>query len=133
MITLLDTNVLAALVIGDHVHHDAAERWLTGQLKDSFASCPMTQATLVRLLIRKGQDAQTCRLVLTQLGQHPRHQFWPDDLSLRDVRLTGVIGHRQVSDAYLAALARARGARLASFDWGMAALHSDVVDLVPTG
>lgn len=46
--------------------------------------------------------------------------------------MAGVIGHRQVADAYLAGLARARGGRLATFDAGLAALHPDVAELVPT-
>lgn len=45
--------------------------------------------------------------------------------------MAGVIGHRQVTDAYLAQLARAHDGRLASFDQGLAKLHSDVVDLIP--
>ena len=43
----------------------------------------------------------------------------------------GIIGHRQVTDAYLAQLARARGSRLATFDQAMAKLHDDVADLIP--
>jgi predicted nucleic acid-binding protein len=46
--------------------------------------------------------------------------------------MTGVIGHRQVTDAYLAHLARTRNGRLATFDQGLAKTHPDVVDLVPT-
>jgi uncharacterized protein len=61
----------------------------------------------------------------------PRHEFWPDDAAFDSVSLTGVIGHRQVPDAYLAHLARARGGRLATFDQGLAKLHADVADLVP--
>jgi predicted nucleic acid-binding protein len=45
--------------------------------------------------------------------------------------MDGVIGHRQVTDAYLAQLARQHNARLATFDAGLAALHSDVADLIP--
>jgi uncharacterized protein len=37
-----------------------------------------------------------------------------------------VLGHRQVTDAYLAALARHHHGKLATFDKGLAALHSDV-------
>ncbi len=29
MTTLLDANVLVALVVADHVHHDPAEDWLS--------------------------------------------------------------------------------------------------------
>jgi predicted nucleic acid-binding protein len=48
-----------------------------------------------------------------------------------EVPCEGIIGHRQVTDAYLAQLARARGARIATFDRGMAKLHRDVAELIP--
>jgi hypothetical protein len=36
-----------------------------------------------------------------------------------------------VTDAYLAELARARQAKLATFDQGLAKLHHDIAELVP--
>jgi len=63
----------------------------------------------------------------------PRHEFWPDDVPYTDVPVQGIVGHRQVTDAYLAQLARSRGARLATFDDAMAKLHHDVADLVRLG
>lgn len=132
MTTLLDANVLIALVVADHVHHSAADAWLAGT-DDAFATCPITEGSLVRLLLREGQSAATAQAVVTALAESPRHEFWADDLPYRDVPLAGVIGHRQVTDAYLAQLARARKSRLASFDQGLATLQHDVVDLVPTG
>lgn len=131
MRTLLDGNVLVALMVVDHVHHDAAESWFEA-LEDSFATCPITQGTLVRLLLREGQTADVAKDLVTALAADARHEFWPDHIPFGDVSLKGVIGHRQVTDAYLAQLARVHDGRLASFDQGMAHLHSDVVDLVPT-
>jgi uncharacterized protein len=127
---LLDANVLIALVVTDHVHHDAAEVWLGGA-NHPFATCPITEGSLVRLLVRQGQSAETARAVLAELASDPRHEFWPDSLSYAEVPLAGVIGHRQVTDAYLAQLTRVHNGRLATFDQGLAKLH-DVVDLVPT-
>ncbi|WP_322763320.1 TA system VapC family ribonuclease toxin [Frankia sp. Cr2] len=114
-----------------HVHHDTAETWLAGNT-DRFATCPITEGNLVRLLIRHGQSAQTATAVVSALTSDPRHEFWPDEVSYRAVSMTGVIGHRQVTDAYLAQLARVRDGRLASFDQGLAKLHDDVVDLIRT-
>ena len=131
MITLLDANVLIALVVSDHVHHDAAESWFAG-LDDSFATCPITQGSLVRLLIRQGQNAEEARALVIALTHSPRHEFWPDSVSFTDVELHGVIGHRQVTDGYLAQLARANRGRLATFDRGLVALHPDIAELVPT-
>lgn len=131
MTTLLDANVLIALVVEDHVHHDAAEAWLADGT-GTIATCPITQGSLVRLLLREGQSAQTAATVVSSLMALPRHEFWPDDAAFDVVPLDGVIGHRQVTDAYLAHLARARGGRLATFDQGLAKLHGDIAELVPT-
>ena len=44
--------------------------------------------------------------------------------------LRGLVGHRQVTDAYLAARARTAGGRVATLDRGLAALHAEVVELI---
>jgi len=45
------------------------------------------------------------------------HQFWSDDISLRDVlRPDVVLAHAQTTDAYLLALAVHKGGKLASLD-----------------
>jgi len=128
---LLDANVLIALVVDDHVHHVAAENWFAG-LSGNFATCPVPQGSLMRLLLREGQSAAAARAVVNQTAANPRHDFWPDDVPYTDVPVQGIVGHRQVTDAYLAQLARSRKARLATFDQAMAKLHHDVADLVAT-
>jgi hypothetical protein len=127
---LLDANVLIALIVDDHVYHAAAENWFAG-INGNFATCPITQGSLMRLLIREGQPAAAARAVLSGTIAHPRHKFWPDDVPYTDVPVQGIIGHRQVTDAYLAQLARAHRSRLATFDQAMAKLHDDVAELVP--
>jgi uncharacterized protein len=119
----------AAELIADHVHHTAAENWFA-DTSGSFATCPMTQGRLTRLLIREGQPAAAARAVLRQTTASPRHEFWPDDIPYTDVPVQGIIGHRQVTDAYLAQLARSHQGRLATFDQALAKLHHDVTDLV---
>lgn len=131
MTTLLDANILISLVVSDHIHHDAAERWLSATSTE-FATCPITQGSLVRFLVREGQTARAARDILTAIESDTRHEFWPDSVSFSEVELAGVIGHRQVTDAYLAQLARTRSGRLATFDQGLAQLHKDVAELVPT-
>ena len=42
MTALLDANVLIALVVTEHVHHDAAAEWLS-TFDPGFATCPITQ------------------------------------------------------------------------------------------
>lgn len=131
MSALLDSNVLIALAVEEHVHHAAAHSWLAGH-PGPFASCPVTQGALLRMVIRTGATAAQAQRLLGAATADARHEFWPDDLGYADVRLDGVLGHRQVTDAYLAALARRRGGRLVTFDGGLAALHADVSQVVPT-
>jgi uncharacterized protein len=127
---LLDANVLIALVVAEHVHHDAALDWLSAS-DAGFATCPLTQGSLVRFLVRTGQSAAAARDVVSAVESANRHEFWPDSISFADVKVGGVVGHRQVTDAYLAQLARSRKGQLATLDSGLAHLHSDVVVLVP--
>jgi uncharacterized protein len=127
---LLDANVLIALVVADHVHHSSAESWLADSDKP-FATCPSTQGSLIRLLVRGGQPASTAQAILAAFAEDDRHEFWTDEMSYSDVSLAGVIGHRQVTDAYLAQLARKRNGRLVTFDQGLAKTHTDIAELVP--
>ncbi|MCV7281736.1 PIN domain-containing protein [Mycolicibacterium flavescens] len=129
MTTLLDANVLIALVVADHVHHDRAVEWLAAG-DFAFATCPITEGSLTRFLVRAGQPVTAAREVIKTLAAAERHAFWPDSLSYSDLDPTGVVGHRQVTDAYLAALARSRKGQLATFDEGLAQLHRDVAVLV---
>ena len=93
---LLDANVLIALVVDDHVHHGHAEAWFAAS-GTGFATCPITQGSLMRLLIREGQTAEAARSVLQEITSSPQHEFWPGNASYRDIPVAGIIGHRQVT------------------------------------
>jgi uncharacterized protein len=120
--------VLIAVVAADH--DEIADAWMAG-LEESFATCPIEQGALLRLLLRHGTTAEQGVKVLSGLTSQPAHECWPDELRYGDVSLAGVMGHRQVTDAYLAALARRRRGLLATFDGGLAALHADATVLLP--
>ena len=128
---LLDGNILVALAYPPHVQHQAAREWF-GRHTAPFATCPITQGTLVRVLLkfRAVPRTEDALAVLRGFVDHPRHRFWQDTLDYLHVDMKGVMGHKQVTDAYLAALARSKGARLATFDMGLAALHADVAELL---
>lgn len=131
MTYLLDANVLIALTVTDHVHHDLVEDWFVGHT-DTVATCPITQGAVMRFLLRGGASATEAVGVVRSLGADARHEFWVDALGYDEIDLRGVVGHRQVTDAYLAGLARSRAALLATLDQGLAALHPDVAVLVAT-
>ena len=128
---LLDGNVLIALTVSEHVHHDQAWGWFDPR-NDRFATCPITQGTLLRYLMRAGETAHVALGTLQQVIEHPQHIFWPDEIVYDASMMTGVIGHRQVTDAYLVELASYFGGSLATLDKGLAALHGDSVVLIPT-
>ena len=86
----------------------------------------------MRFLVRTGQSAAAAREVVSAVESANRHEFWPDSVSFADVEVSGVVGHRQVTDAYLAQLARSRKGQLATLDSGLAHLHSDVAVFIPT-
>lgn len=126
---LADGNVLIALTVEDHVHHDTAVTWFEGT-DASLATCPITEGILIRSLLREGPTADEAISVLEVLGAQSWHHFWPDSLPYERTQLGAVLGHRQVTDAYLVALAADHAERLVSFDRGLSALHGDTVQLL---
>jgi uncharacterized protein len=130
-VRLLDCNVLVALSDAAHVHHQIAVQWFVS-VGAPFATCPVTQGTLVRMLLqfKAVSSVDEALSFLSKITAHAMHRFWPDSLPYSAVSWKGVLGQRQITDAYLAALARHNGGRLATFDQGLAALHVDVADLL---
>jgi uncharacterized protein len=124
MIYLLDVNVLIALVDPGHVQHEAAHTWFDTIGRHGFATCPLTENGLVRLLGHSKYPNSpgspgTVVASLAAIRALPGHHFWPDDISLAGGELfdtTRLLSHTQVSDTYLLALAQAHGGRLASLD-----------------
>ena len=56
---------------------------------------------------------------LAEACNHPSHAFWPQEISLLQeglIRWERILDPRQITDAYLLALAVAHGGRLVSFD-----------------
>ncbi|HWH83130.1 MAG TPA: TA system VapC family ribonuclease toxin [Burkholderiaceae bacterium] len=127
MRALLDVNVLVALLDAGHLHHRSATAWLARHERSGWASCPLTQNGCVRILSLASypnhQPPATVAERLARALAGARHEFWPDALSLLEagrVAWRHVLGSRQVTDAYLLALAVQRGGRLVTFDRGIA-------------
>lgn len=128
-IYLLDTNVLIALTVAEHEHHQRCSEWLADVRE--FAICPITEGALVRFLVRMGEPATTAVAILQAIHQHPRCRFWGDTASYTAVDLSHIRGHRQVTDAYLVGLATANDARLTTLDEALAGEYPDRYELVP--
>jgi uncharacterized protein len=126
---LLDSNVLIALTVAEHEHHQRASRWAAGL--ERFALCPVIEGALVRFLVRIGESSHAAIEVLRAVRAIPRCEFWVDSLSYVDADLAHVQGHRQVTDAYLASLAVSCGGRLATLDEALANALPAAVTLIP--
>jgi toxin-antitoxin system PIN domain toxin len=127
---LLDTNLLIALLWPSHDRHDLALKWFTRHRAKGWATCPLTQAGFVRIVSNPAfsRDAVQPRDAIQVLSANTAakdHAFWPDELSVAEaVAFTGVrlMGHQQVTDAYLLGLAIRRGGVLATLDHRIATL-----------
>lgn len=140
MRALLDVNVLLAIFDIGHVHNGRARAWWNVHRSQGWASCPLTQNGLARIISKPAYEGpvplQTALLGLaTQLAQSD-HEFWPDDISITDDRVFDrrhLLGPNQIIDVYLLALAVKNGGRLVTFDRGVplkAARGADARNLV---
>ena len=132
MVWLLDGNLLTALAISSHVHHARAVAWFYAQPR-RFATCSVTEGTLLRMHMMSAADRSSAAAwsTLALLRQMVGHEFWDEGFSYEEVKPKGICGHRQVTDAWLAELARKRGGKLATLDAGLAQEHTDVAELIP--
>jgi toxin-antitoxin system PIN domain toxin len=141
---LLDVNVLVALFDVTHLHHAPAHRWFAAVGQASWSTCPITENGFVRVVSNPayttvkttpGEATERLRIFCSQ----PGHVFWPDVVSLTDVKSFDTFrlrGHQQITDLYLAGLAQHYGGQLATFDTNvpsaaLAAATAQVVELIP--
>lgn len=121
---LLDVNTVLALLDPTHVHHDQAHDWFSDEGRESWATCPIVENGVVRILSQPAYpNAMATPLaaieILRQFCSLPGHLFWPDDISLLGSRLvdrTRILVSSQVTDSYLLALVAAHEGKLATFD-----------------
>ncbi len=121
---LLDVNVWVALLDEAHVHHAQALGFMLKR-KVKIATCPLVENGVIRVLNLPGYSKhgpvgfQAVQQKLQQICADIDHEFWPDSVSLRDekrVNWSRVLGHNQITDVYLLALAVANAGCLVTLD-----------------
>ena len=121
---LLDVNVWVALLDDAHIHNSDALK-LFRQPRLAIASCALTENGVLRVLNLPGYanrappGFEAVRQKLALACSDVNHAFWPCTLSLRDTSVLNwshIMGHNQITDAYLLALAVHHGGALATFD-----------------
>lgn len=120
-----DVNVLLALAWPNHQFHDLARAWYGTAEGSGWATCAVTQLGFIRLSSNRAfsEHAKTpgeATQMLADLVSRPSHQFIarlpaPGDDCFSQIAQK-LQGHRQVTDAYLVAVALAHDLTLVTFD-----------------
>ncbi len=128
---LVDVNVWLALVHQRHVDHLVALNWFAKRDADTAVCCRIVQLGLLRLLTNPAvmgdavQSQEQAWSVWDRLAQDERVIFSADpqylEIALRRFTKSKQAGHRQWTDAYLAAFAESGELEMATFDKGFAA------------
>ena len=118
-VPLFDVNALVALTLTTHQHHRAAHDYLKARV--AWATCPMTEAALIRLLMnpavvgsrRRAGDVMS---VVAGFRADPRWTLLADHTTLATPHINTAVlmGHQQVTDLHLVILAASHGTRLAT-------------------
>lgn len=126
-VDLPDVNLWLALAVADHPHHDRASRYWQAEAQDFVAFCRTTSLGLLRLTTNgtvmggrplSTEDAWNLYQAFRQLDEVVMAAEPADacDTVLGESVGAGVVTSRLWTDAYLAALAKAAGWRLVTFD-----------------
>jgi uncharacterized protein len=127
---LLDANTLIALGWPAHEHHEPMQAWFKSHARQGWATTAMTQAAFVRIVSQPAFSGRSlgvgevAELLLRNLA-HAQHRLLPLDFGFEQVLgrcSAGVVGHRQITDAYLLTAAMQHGMKLLTFDTGLPAL-----------
>lgn len=139
---LYDLNLLFALVADDHPHHSSVLSWKGNRDGYAFATCSVTEFGLIRLLMNARLSKNSVNGIMAvnlikEIHSNPLHSYLDRLPSVTasgfDEVLQGVRGYRQVTDAYLIALAKTNGCKLATLDRKLLDIFGDeYLELVPT-
>ena len=119
---LLDVNVLLSLAWPNHPFHATATRHME-RTTSRWATCALTQLGFIRLssnpaAVNPVMTPAAAALLLSQMVQDRAHVYI--DTLPQPVKFASgfarALGHQQVTDSYLLALARRHNAKLLTFD-----------------
>ena len=125
---LPDVNVWVALLDEAHVFHAQALAFIQRQ-RLKIATCALVENGVVRVLNLPAYSRlppvgfAPVAAKVAEICSGLDHAFWPCDVSLREagrVNWPRVMGHNQITDVYLLALAVAHGGCLVTLDHGVA-------------
>jgi len=129
-ILLLDVNVLLALFWPPHQSHERVQSWFKRCAENGWATCPFIESAFIRIVSNPQMSPHApsplqAEETLYFSLNHPHHYFWPDELTVRDSIAPlreNIVGHRQITDAYLLGLTIFHRGKLATLDSGISSL-----------
>lgn len=125
MRSLLDSNVLIALLDNAHSFNERVFDWFLENHDRGWATCPITENAALRVLTNPGYrtvdrySLSDLRTLLSFNIEKGNHEFWPDDISILDknlIKTEHIFGPKQLTDVYLLALAVKNHGRLVTLD-----------------
>lgn len=122
MVSLLDVNVLVALLVPEHEHHVLAQEWFAKEAAAlGWATSTVSELGAIRVCAQLPGGAwppeTTADRLLMLTAVSREYVWWPDAMSpvmLPEVRAATTA--KQVTDRYLLGLARRNGGRVTTFD-----------------
>lgn len=123
---LLDVNVLLALAWPNHLFHSAATKRMTSS-HEKWATCAVTQLGFIRISCVRAvastpKTPVEATALLAMMTRHPLHVYLDSLPPPAERWMRNVLGTKQVTDAYLLALAEWNEATLLTFDTKLKAL-----------
>ena len=124
---LLDANALIALGWPTHEHHPRMMNWFRQHARAGWASTAFTQSAFVRIVTQPAFSGRSIAVgevaeLLLRNTAHPKHRLVALDFGFADVWAActgGILGHRQITDAWLLTAAIRNRMKLLTFDSGI--------------
>jgi len=131
--TLLDVNVLIALLEPGHEFFQKAQDWFKSSPMENWGVCPITEVGFIRITSSPSfypgpRTQEQATFILAELANRPGYRYWP--LTESWAALTApfasrILGHQQATDAYLLGMAIKENGVLVTFDRGIKYLAGD--------
>jgi hypothetical protein len=120
--SLLDVNALIALVDSEHMHHAVLLHILPELTRFGWGISAVSEAGALRILTNPRVGRYRLEEVVSTIeGLYalPRFRYWRETGAWREIPneiRDRILGHQQITDAYLLAMAVSEGGVLVTFD-----------------
>jgi predicted nucleic acid-binding protein len=109
------------------MHYRATQIWFDAVGKKNWGVCPLTEAGFIRVTTNPAyrgpnRTVHQASAILSELAKHSGYRYWPitQPWSVLTMPFSArILGHQQITDAYLLGLAIKESGTLVTFDRGI--------------